>query len=112
MNIDECYALGFSFLKFTLKLNNMYKLSKDYKLLYELIQKGNVVCFVDYNFYRDNSKPSRDICQCKKKAREIVFVSRGHEYGSVSDWNIDEKHSELDLFIKECQSLNVEFVPF
>lgn len=90
----------------------MYKLSKDYKLLYELIQKENVVCFVNYDFRRNNTDFVRDICQCKKKATEIVFVSRGHEYGSISDWNIDEKHSELDLFVQECQSLNVEFVPF
>lgn len=90
----------------------MYKLSKDYKLLYELIQKDNVVCFVNYDLRRNNTDFVRDICQCKKKTREIVFVSRGHEYGSVSDWNIDENHSELDLFLSECKSLDVEFVPF
>jgi hypothetical protein len=90
----------------------MYKLSKDYTLLYQLIQTGNVVCFVNYDYLRNGVDFLRDICQCKKKKQEIVFVSRGHEYGSVSEWNIDEKYSEFLLFVKECNSLDVEFIPF
>ena len=91
----------------------MYNLSKDYKLLYELIQKANVVCFVNYDFRRNGTDFVRDICQCKRrKDNDITFVSRGHEYGGVSDWEIDDIHSEYDLFENECKSLDVEFIPF
>lgn len=92
----------------------MYKLSKDYNLLYQLIQTENVVCYVNYDFRRNQTDFVRDICQCKRtKANDITFVSRGHEYGSVSKWEIElEKTTELDLFLSECKSLDVEFIPF
>ena len=91
----------------------MYKLSKYYNLLYELIQKSNVVCYVNYNFRRNNVDFHRDICQCKKKSQnDIVFVSRGHEYGSVNYWDVDEQNTVFDLFLSECKSLDVEFIPF
>ena len=92
----------------------MYKLSKDYKLLYELIKKSNVVCFVNYDFSRNRTDFVRDICQCKRtKSNDISFVSRGHEYGCVSQWEIElKKCTEYDLFLSECKSLDVEFIPF
>ena len=90
----------------------MYKLSKDYNLLYQLIQTNSIVCFVNYDFSRSGSDFARDICQCKRtKSNEIAFVSRGHEYGSVSKWEIEvEKTTELDLFLCQCKLLNVAFI--
>jgi len=92
---------------------NMYQLSKDYQLLYQLIQKQSIVCFVDYDFYRNGKDKARDICQCKiTKSKDITFISRGHEYGGVSQWEIElEKTTEYDLFLSECKSLNIEFIP-
>lgn len=92
----------------------MYKLSKDYKLLFDLIQTDSVVCIVDYDFHRNGKNLSRDICRCKKKETidSISFVSRGHQYGGVEDWMVDENSSLYDLFVQECESLNVEFIPF
>ena len=90
----------------------MYKLSKDYNLLYQLIETGAIVCFVNYDFTRSRTDFARDVCQCKRtKSNEITFVSRGHEYGSVSKWEIEvEKATELDLFLCECKSLDVAFI--
>ena len=91
----------------------MYNFSKDYDLLYELIKKGNVVCFVNYDFSRNQTDFVRDICQCKRtKSNDISFISRGHEYGAVNQWEIDKNSTELDLFYAECKSLDVEFIPF
>ena len=63
----------------------MYKLSKDYELLYKLLlEKNNPVCFVDYDIRRNGANIQRDICLLKKdEYRSICFVSRGHEYGGI-----------------------------
>ena len=91
----------------------MYKFSKDYDLMFTYLMMGNdIFCLVDYDFYRDGRDTRiRDVCRCRrKKDGTITFGVRGVEYGSVNDWNIDEKNTELKLFKDECEYLNLEWV--
>ena len=84
-----------------------YNYSKDYDALYEFICAGNeALCLVDYLQVIEH----RDVCKCKReKPFQIFFVSRGHEYGGVYPWYAVNGF-EKDLFIKECNSLNVEWI--
>lgn len=85
-----------------------YTLSKDYNLLYELVKDGNEIpCWVHYA-----RMDTIDICRCRiPYGKQIDFGVRGHVYGGVDEdapkyFNITEK----ELFIKECEMLQVEFI--
>jgi hypothetical protein len=86
--------------------------SKNYEMLYRLILKGDsVVALVDYRFPDDdrNELPYRDPCRVSRLGNFRISIScRGTEYGGVYPWD-DLKGSEIDIFIKECQRLNLEW---
>ena len=92
----------------------MYKLSKDYKLLFEKICDGHVAaCFVDYMIRcGDGYKPHpiRDICQIKRKDEyEISISARGISYGNIYDF--DSVHgTEEEVFINTCKAGNIEWI--
>jgi hypothetical protein len=78
-----------------------YKTSKDYELLFQLMQKSSIICMVDYlNYLGESNK--KDIAQtfysednfCRICARGITYV-----------WGENKEH-----FIRECIKSNVEFI--
>jgi len=74
----------------------MYKLSKDYEKLYQLIcDKKRVVAFVDYKFRGNDDHVIRDVCLVeRRKNNSIVTFARGIGYSEVYDWQtpcLDEK---------------------
>ncbi len=83
----------------------MYQTSKDYSRLYDLICEGiEIACYVDYD------SEFRDICRCRKFAEyDILFSVRGCIYSQISEWH-KNMGSEKDVFIQECDSLNVEWI--
>ena len=89
---------------------NGYKWSRDYKRLKQLLDDGyEVVCLVDYDFWRDKKHPmSRDICRARKFDTDgrsehdyYAFTSRGQGYGDI--------YMEND-FSEYCAAWNVEFI--
>jgi len=93
----------------------MYRLSKDYDLLYShLIEGKTIICYVDYDFMHDGSRICRDICECKKFSEwNIQFQSRGFGYGGIDKFEKEDYNitiSEKEYFKKVCKSLNVEWV--
>lgn len=91
-----------------------YRMSRNYTELFELICYGHEVpCFVDYSFKDDNPNANkyRDICRVRRRGTfEILFDSRGIEYGSISSWHKENGSREIDVFSELCKSLNVEFI--
>ena len=67
----------------------IYKISKDYKHLRELLDAGHeIVCFTTYDFFKydryDNHQPYMvtDVCTARKlDTGEYSFGVRGHGYG-------------------------------
>lgn len=88
-----------------------YNLSKDYEQLLQLICDGNeIACFVDYSYSKDDTNPCRDICKCRRHEEcWIQFGVRGMQYGGVYKWQND-RGTEKELFFKECERMNVEFI--
>lgn len=93
--------------------NNFYNLSKNYHRLYfHLCQGKTVVGFVNYQFRGMEGKhpPSRDTCKIvRRNPYDISFGARGIEYGSISDYFAD-KETEYNLFLSECERMNVEWI--
>lgn len=89
----------------------MYKLSKDYELMYDYLIKGNdIFCLVDYDFFRDNREPIRDVCRCRRfDEYSIDFGARGICYGDVRNFHKKEG-TEKELFISQCKRMNLEWV--
>ena len=71
-----------------------YNTSRDYELLFELMQKSSIVCIVDYNF-------ARDVAQTLCREGDYQICVRGMGY----IWT-DKKEE----FLKDCKAYNVEFV--
>jgi hypothetical protein len=88
----------------------MYKLSKDYNLLFHFICNGGVAAgFVDYNF-SGNPFIHRDICMIKRsKPYDIYIGVRGMSYGTVYPF-MENEGEEEDLFIKHCSGCNLEWI--
>lgn len=85
----------------------MYKLSRNYKKLYKLINQGNtVICFVDFSFPGSKGSPSRDICKASKNEDRIYFYSRGCVYIPIESW----EPKTYDFFELLCMKYNVEWV--
>lgn len=78
-----------------------YSMSEDYALLWELAQIQGVVCEVDYNFYRDDSPPVRDIAQTIFRSGNVAISARGTCY--IEESNIEE-------FFRLCRRYNVKFI--
>lgn len=85
-----------------------YKFSEDYELLYKLLQKQIIVCFIDYNSYDkkyENQEPLYDVCTTQRhKPKEgwINISSRGHGY--LTARNKEE-------FIEECKLRKLKYIP-
>lgn len=91
---------------------NGYKWSRDYKRLKHLLDDGyEVVCLIDYDFWRDKTHPmSRDICRARKFGTDgtsehdyYAFSSRGQGYGDIYR---DDRYDFADY----CGAWNVEFI--
>jgi hypothetical protein len=78
-----------------------YPMSEDYALLWSLAQQQGIVCEVDYNFYRDDSPPVRDIAQTLFRGGNVAICARGTCY-------IEE--SSQDEFIRLCKRYNLKFI--
>ena len=86
-----------------------YNYSKDYDALYDFICAWNeALCLVNSEYDLDG----RDVCKCKKhNDYNISFKDSWHYFGGVyREKQKLKSESEKDLFIKECNSLNVEWV--
>ena len=84
--------------------------SRDYNHLYKLISKGKQIipCFVDHTF-RDDSKIYRDVACVKMRPDTTISIGvRGIQYGGVDSWHLKDNNG-LELFIIECERLNLEF---
>lgn len=83
--------------------------SKDYKKLFQFIVDGNTaVAYVDYD-YRDG-EVARDICKVERRGEFFINIGvRGMAYGNVFEFQREEG-TEEELFIKECEGLNLEWV--
>jgi len=83
------------------EISEIYKMSKDYKRLYDLVLAGyRIPCIVDYRMsmhYRDYAKVFKF-----ENSDTIIISSRGIEYGG---WDKGHKHSFVDL----CEFLNLEW---
>lgn len=88
----------------------MYKLSRDYKKLFELICEGHVAAaFVDYQF-REDGTVFRDICQIKRhKPYSINICARGISYGDIYPF-MESDGAEEDVFIRSCAATNLEWI--
>lgn len=91
----------------------LYKLSKNYEELFDLLSKGHtVVGFADYRSFNDDRLTGRDVCQIVRRAAwNISFFCRGISYGNVFDVCNPKGWSEKDVFIAECKAINAEFIP-
>jgi hypothetical protein len=86
-----------------------YQTSRDYDLLWEIVQTQSIVCVVDYSFSTDKSdgvRPSRDVCQSivsfiDNKLDTVVIGARGICY-------IESDNKEF--FVEQCKTLNVEWL--
>lgn len=84
----------------------MYNVSKDYRALYDLINKGKrVICFADYKPHSD-WLPARDICVARKSKYNIEFQARGITYGAVDEW----EPQTFEYFEGLCRHINIEWV--
>ena len=90
-----------------------YNLSKDYKKLFLEICKGEcIVAYVDYKFTTDRDHVCRDICTVEKKDDWYIDIgARGICYGHVYDYMKKDNGSEEDIFIRACETLNLEWIP-
>lgn len=80
-----------------------YKTSRDYAALWDLCQRYEVACFVDYDMFRDG-QPLRDVCSTSAYAEPgepMQIGARGVCY--VYARNREE-------FVKRCLSVNLEWV--
>ena len=76
--------------------NHKYDTLRDYETLWHLAQKTPVVCFLDY------SKDIRDTATTLYSSGLLMLSARGISY--IWAENLPE-------FKKQCEKLNVEFIP-
>ncbi|WP_415913304.1 hypothetical protein [Neptuniibacter sp. QD37_11] len=90
----------------------MYKFSKDYDHLYQLICMGHTATgFVDY-YFPDDDGPYRDVVQIKRtEAWSINIGVRGMAYGDIMPFNQKDDLTELDAFKQNCKKCNLEWLP-
>lgn len=91
-----------------------YDTSKDYKLLFELLKKGNMIlCIIDsVSWFKSKEKHiTRAICVAKRLSDyDINFGVPGIQYGGISNYDNDGKTTELKLFYAECRRMKLEWV--
>lgn len=85
-----------------------YNTSKDYSLLYDLIQKMSnedfVIGMINYKSY--NGKPCRDVCKFRKNGNYVLASSRGMFY-----FELDKEEQTRENFIAACEFSEVEWLP-
>ncbi|MDR1007975.1 MAG: hypothetical protein LBL65_05355 [Campylobacteraceae bacterium] len=81
-----------------MKKSHNYKTSKDYELLFELMQTQRIVCFLDYEI---GNSEIRDVCKTICTGYSYELGVRGMGYFSV--------HTK-EFFIECCKAYNVEFI--
>jgi len=88
----------------------MYKTSKDYERLYEMLLLGHkAVGFVDFKF-RNDGPTSRDVCAINRdREYSIHFGVRGNGYADVYPF-MREDGSEKELFLGACKAINLEWI--
>lgn len=78
-----------------------YTTSKDYELLWNLVQEGKeVVCWADFCNYGD--KMQRDICRTRKIENISLVLSRGIHYAYAEN---------KEEFMGQCKKNNLAFLP-
>ena len=89
----------------------MYKISRDYENLFELICKGFIVAaFVDYKF--SDGQLARDICKIQRLEEWRIMIGvRGMSYGDIYPFDADHG-TELEVFKRNCERMNLEWIPF
>lgn len=93
-----------------------YKLSRDYKRLKLLLDKGyEVVCFADYDWH--DGTFSRDICigrfieASNKEYNHYSISCRGIAYvDCYPAWYSDQRLTDEEIFIKHAEHANIEFL--
>ena len=78
---------------------DVYRTSKDYKKLYQRMQKTSLVCIVDY----DTHGGSRDVARTIWYNDMASVSARGVCYVSA----IDEKQ-----FVEQCEKTNLKWILF
>lgn len=92
---------------------NPYKLSTDYKRLFDLISKGyEIACWVDYEECRDVAKALRfEYANDESNPIDIEVQVRGIRYGGVSTWKAKRRQMSVEqLFTEMCQRLKLEYI--
>lgn len=78
-------------------------LSQDYELLFELMQKERIICFVD------NAIGMQDICATMPMIDNSYYRigARGIEYIGAFDY---KELSAKEDFLKQCKEFNLKFL--
>lgn len=83
-------------------LNHGYETSKDYQLLFELMKRNRIICFIPFDEEFEDGYILKDVCQTKATDEGYFDVSaRGYSY--ITAFNRED-------FIKKCESAKLEFV--
>lgn len=87
----------------------MYKLSKDYGHLFDLLCQGKTVAaFVDYA--QSLTENERDICKLVRHAPFDIFIGvRGTSYGGLYQFH-SKYGDEREVFIHHCNGINLEWI--
>ena len=95
-------------------LDEIYKTSNDYEMLYNLCMLGNrIICIVNYNdrfetlFVDDTSKPKKIYRDVASVFPNLNISSRGFGYNDVYG---DTEEEKKQRFIDQCKFLNVKFI--
>jgi hypothetical protein len=83
-----------------MRKSHNYKTSKDYELLFELMQTQSIVCFLDYKNRTGNNK-IRDVCKTLCTGYSYELCVRGLAYFSAFT---------KEFFIECCKEYDVEFI--
>jgi hypothetical protein len=78
-----------------------YSLSKDYKRLWQELQRESIVCFADWTPPYETSRVIRDVCQTKWDGKTASACCRGVTYAWADN--------EAD-FVASCQEAGIEAV--
>lgn len=78
-----------------------YPLSKDYKRLWQELQRESIVCFADWRPAYETSRVIRDVCQTKWDGKTASACCRGVTYAWADN--------EAD-FLASCQEAGIEAV--
>jgi len=83
-----------------------YVLSDDYEKLFQLIcEPLEIFCVIN------DAENVKRLCRVLRLDEfDIIIGSEGRQYSSVNRFH-EQYGSELDVFVKACESINLMFVP-